>query len=180
MDSDKMFEIIKWWHYKAWDEDYFSKYVFEYLAFIWYIQKYKYKKGKDYQAIQSLKQDVEVKEKYLVKIASDENLQHSWNEIITELKSFPLWKLSWDWNSVDEDKWWNCSHNECNQKTEEEIQKQTWVIHNLEDWENMVEFWYTIRNTLFHWWKNANDRRDLLLVEHGYKTLRPLVDLFIS
>ena len=176
MNSDEMLEQIKWWHYKAWADDYFSKYVFEYLAFIWYIQKYKYQKGRDRQAIQSLKQDGGIKGEYLERIYNDENFQNSWNEITTELNRFPLW----NWNSVNEDKRWNCSHNDYNQKTEEEKRKPTWIIHNLEDRENMVEFWYTIRNTLFHWWKNANDRRDLLLVEHGYKTLRPLVEVFIN
>lgn len=179
MEPDKMLEQIKWWHYKAWAEDYFSKYVFEYLAFIWYIQKYKYLMDEDRKTIQSLKQDEEIKWNYLSLVSTNSELRESRNVIIKELKFSPLWRLTWSWKIKSND-YWNCSHNECNQKTEEEKQEQTWVIHSLEDWENMVEFRYTIRNTLFHWWKNANARRDLLLVEHGYKTLRPLVDLLIN
>jgi len=179
MDSDKMFEIIKWWHYKAWDEDYFSKYVFEYLAFIWYIQKYKYLMDNDRSTIQLLKKDEEIKKNYLELVNQNDNLKDSWYKIMEELKRSPLWRLTWSGRLLKND-YWNCSHDKYKEKTDEEIQKPTWVIHNLEDWENMVEFWYTIRNTLFHWWKNANDRRDLLLIEYGYKTLRPLVDLLIN
>lgn len=180
MNSVEMLEIIKCWHYKAWAEDYFSKYVFEYLAFIWYIQKYRYQKEKDRETIQSLKQDEQIKKEYLERISNNENLQNSWNKITAELNTFHLWNLRWDWKSVNEDRRWNCSYNDYNQRTEEEKRRPAWVIHGLEDWENMVEFRYTIRNTLFHWWKNANDRRDLLLVEHGYKTLSPLVEVFIN
>ena len=179
MNHDETLEIIKWWHYKAWADDYFSKYVFEYLAFIWYIQKYKYQEEKDRDAIQLLKQDEKVKEKYLERVNHDSEVMNSWDKIIIELNNSPLWRLSWSGKLWSSD-YWNCSRDKCNQKTKEERQKPTWVIHNLEDWENMIEFWYTIRNTLFHWWKNANDRRDLLLVEHGYKTLRPLVEVFIN
>ena len=46
------------------------------------------------------------------------------------------------------------------------------VIHDLKDWENMVEFWYSIRNNLFHGAKNPQDERDQFLIENGYKTLR--------
>ncbi|HEX2792143.1 MAG TPA: hypothetical protein VHO23_00250, partial [Candidatus Paceibacterota bacterium] len=53
-------------------------------------------------------------------------------------------------------------------------------IRNLEDWENMVEFWHSIRNNLFHGSKNPQDERDQLLIGNGYKTLNPLVELFLA
>ena len=55
-----------------------------------------------------------------------------------------------------------------------------WKITWLQDWWNMVEFWYSIRNNLFHWWKDANNERDKLLIKWAYKTLRPLVEIFIN
>ena len=44
------------------------------------------------------------------------------------------------------------------------------------DWENMVEFWYTIRNNLFHGSKKLDIERDEFLVEYGYKTLSSLMN----
>lgn len=44
----------------------------------------------------------------------------------------------------------------------------------------MVEFWYTVRNNLFHGGKNPQFQRDKLLVENSYKTLSPFVDILIE
>lgn len=175
-----MKEQIKSWHYKAWEEDYFSKYVFQYLAFIWYVQKIKYQKHKDRDAIQCLKQDSDIKNEYLARLENHPWIKQSWEKVMHELRSSPLWILRWASTVAEENKRWNCSHSDINQKTLQENDKDTGVIHDFWDWENMIEFWYSIRNTLFHGGKNANDKRDQLLVEHGYKTLRPLVALFIK
>ncbi len=35
----------------------------------------------------------------------------------------------------------------------------------------MVEFWYAVRNNLFHGGKNPTIKRDCFLVEHAYRTL---------
>ena len=53
-------------------------------------------------------------------------------------------------------------------------------IRDLNDWENMVEFWHSIRNNLFHGSKNPQDDRDQLLIENGYKTLSPLVGILLE
>ena len=175
-----MKEQIKSWHYKAWEEDYFSKYVFQYLAFIWYVQKIKYQKDKDRDAIQCLKQDSVIKNKYLARLENHPWIKQSWEKVMDELRSSPLWILRWASTVAEENKRWNCPHSDINQKTPQENGKDTGVIDDFRDWENMIEFWYSIRNTLFHGGKNANDERDQLLVKHGYKTLRPLVALFIE
>jgi hypothetical protein len=44
----------------------------------------------------------------------------------------------------------------------------------------MIEFWRTVRDNLFHGSKDPESERDQLIVEHGYKTLRPLVEIFLS
>jgi hypothetical protein len=54
------------------------------------------------------------------------------------------------------------------------------IIRDLDDWENMVECWHSIRNNLFHGGKNPHERRGQLAVKNGYKTLRPLVEIFLS
>lgn len=81
---------------------------------------------------------------------------------------------------VEEVKWWNCSHNSLNELTEAEKSKAKGVIHSLTDWENMVEFWYSVRNNLFHGAKNPESDRDQFAVEYGYKTLRALMEIFLN
>lgn len=44
--------LIQNWHYRASEEDYFSKFVFEYLSFIAYLKKIEFTSAKkDRQAI---------------------------------------------------------------------------------------------------------------------------------
>jgi len=40
----------------------------------------------------------------------------------------------------------------------------------------MVEYWYSVRNNLFHGGKTPNIGRDAFLVEHAFLTLRALVE----
>lgn len=53
-------------------------------------------------------------------------------------------------------------------------------IENQEDWNNIVEAVYWIRNNLFHGYKNPGDGRDQKLVEIGYCLLSGFNDYFIS
>lgn len=173
--------LIKSWHLKASEEDYFSKFMFEYLAFIAYVKtQLSQGAGNDRRAIQKLKRNNDIKRKYLEKLNNQNSFKKSWRMIKKELENAPLGKASRHRVETEEIKWWNCSHNELNQKTHEEKSKLTGVIHSLSDWENMVEFWYSIRNNLFHSTKDPEVKRDRLLVEHGYKTLRPQVEIFLE
>lgn len=174
-------QLIKNWHAKASEEDYFSKFVFEYLAFIAHLKTQKYSSNdSDRQAMQKLKRDELAKERYLEKINSNHELKGDWQHIKNRLNEVRLGNVSRDLNNVQEIEWWNCSHDELNQKTEEEKIKLSGVIHSLQDWENMVEFWYTVRNNLFHGAKNPEDERDQFAVKYGYKTLRPLMEIFLE
>jgi hypothetical protein len=174
-------QLINNWHSKASDEDYFSKFVFEYLAFVAYLTKKAFRDVRnDRAAIQRLKQDNAIRNQYLEKIESEPELKNAWETISIELKSYRLGDASRSGDEVEEIKWWNCSHADLQEKTKEEHDQAMGVIHSLIDWENMVEFWYAIRNNLFHGGKNPEDERDQLLVQNGYKTLRPLVEMLLS
>ncbi len=59
-------KLIRSWHIKASEEDYFSKFMFEYLAFIAYV-KTKFSNGNPQyrNAIQTLKRNEAMKDQYL-------------------------------------------------------------------------------------------------------------------
>lgn len=174
-------DLIKNWHSKASEEDYFSKFIFEYLAFIAYLKTQKYYDCKsDREAIQKLKQDLDIRQKYLEHINNKQGLKNDWQHIEEELNRAHLGNASRDLFSVETAKWWNCSHDKLTQKTEEEKRKASGVIHSLQDWENMVEFWYIVRNNLFHGAKNPENEGDQFAVKYGYKTLKELMEILLN
>jgi len=174
-------QLIRNWHAKASEEDFFSKFVFEYLAFIAYMKRIKFSQANaDRSAIQELKRSTEFRDAYLNLIHANNELRIAWDTIRQELNAARLGNVSGNSTQAEEIKWWNCSHDDLMQKTDAEKAKIAGVIHGLDDWENMIEYWYAIRNNLFHGAKNPQDGRDILLVENGYKTLRPLVELFLQ
>ncbi len=172
-------DLIKKWHAKASEEDYFSKYMFEYLSFIAILRKKGFTQARnDRQAIQLLKQSDHIKNIYLPQVSYSTDVFKAWQVIKKELDSIPLGNVS-KTEQAEEILYWNCSHFKCNQKTEEENQKPLGVLHSLEDWENMVEFWCSIRNNFFHGGKDPENNRDQLLVKNGFITLRLLVKMMI-
>jgi len=174
-------ELIKNWHYKATDEDFFSRFVFEYLAFIAFLRKVKFVDATtDRHALQRLKQDGELKSLYLEMIHQQRDINESWRRIMDELSNFRLGNVSGNGEVVEEVKWWNCSHNNLEEQTQEEKDKIKGIITNLEDWENMIEFWSAIRNNLFHGGKNPEEARDKILVRNGFITLRALMEILIE
>ncbi|OGF36678.1 hypothetical protein A2531_03150 [Candidatus Falkowbacteria bacterium RIFOXYD2_FULL_34_120] len=178
MDIDN---LITNWHAKASDNDYFSKFIFEYLAFIAFLKKKKFTNTRqDREAIQKLKRDNDIKNSYFKKLRENSTISEAWNKIIQELNRVRLGNVSRTGEGIEEIKWWNCSYNQVNSKTNDDNQKISGVIHGLDDWENMIEFWYSIRNNLFHGGKDPQDARDLLVVENGYKTLKPLMEIFLD
>jgi len=173
-------DLILNWHNKASDEDYFSKFVFEYLAFIAHLKTQLFDStGTDRETIQKLKQNQSIKGGYLSKIQTKLSLKSDWERIKREFDSIRLGNASRNLNSVEEIKWWNCSHNRLEEKTDEEKRKLKGVIHSLEDWENMVEFWHSIRNNLFHGAKNPENERDQFAVKYAYNTLRELMEIML-
>jgi len=174
-------QLIRNWHAKASEEDYFVKFMFEYLAFIAYVKNKLYvgDSKHDRPAIQALKIPNDFRDEYLRTITTDADLRNAWTKLKEELERVPLMDTS-QGGDVEEIKWWNCSHDNSNQMTLQERTKTKGVIHSLEDWENMVEFWYSVRNNLFHGTKDPEIKRNKLLVTCGYQTLKKLVSLFIK
>jgi len=173
-------QLIKNWHSQAADEDFFSKFIFEYLAFIAFLKKKEFTHAtSDRMAVQYLKRDEQYKNEYLREIQRNIELQGSWEAIRIELSRAPLGNASGN-EEVQDIVWWNCSQIHLDDQTEEDRNKIKGVIYDWNDWENMVEFWCSIRNNLFHATKNPRDARDQLLVEYGYKTLRPLVEVLLN
>lgn len=173
--------LIKNWHRKAVRQtDIFSKFVFEYLAFVAILKTRLFRGMNDRESIQHLKREDLIKDTYLDRVNSRKQLSDDWQIIIDELNRVRLGNTSRDPFEAQEIDWWNCSHDNTNQKTDEERERLTGILYGYVDWENMVEFWYSIRNNLFHGTKDPEIERNRLLIEYGYKTLRPFVKLLID
>lgn len=172
-DSVKDYDyLIFMWHEKAEQGDYFSRFMFEYIAFNAYLKsRVILEEISDRKAIQRLKKDHKLKAMYLKIIESDKNLKSAWEELIAELKKRPLLNASKDIDNPEVDKWWNSSEDQPKKSKENKG-----VVKTTKDWINMVEFWYAVRNNIFHGGKNPNVQRDHFLVEHAFKTLRAFME----
>lgn len=170
--------MIIGWHYKADGEtDFFSKFVFEYLAFAAHLKcNLFYEAARDRNAIQSLKRSEHHKNSYLKRIKADKALFRTWASLAKELNQSPLLNSSEDPDDPQIDKWWNCV--EDHPPRNSHLRRGT--ILNPKDWGNMVEFWCSVRNNLFHGGKDPNAGRDRFLVEHAYKTLHAFMELEVE
>lgn len=167
------YPLIEAWHEKAAQGDTFSRFVFQYLAFIAHIKNHLfYDATSDRKAIQSLKRSNRIEREYLELVANDNDLLECWSEVIEELERKPLYNSSSDPDYPEIDKWWNSREDQPNIGSDLPMGK----VHSLEDWSNMVEYWYSVRNNLFHGAKDPNTGRDAFLVEHAFVTLRALVE----
>ncbi|HED36838.1 MAG TPA: hypothetical protein ENI76_01120 [Ignavibacteria bacterium] len=100
--------LIRNWHIKASDDDYFSKFIFEYLAFIAFLKKKKFTDTRlDREAIQKLKRDDETKREYFSELSSNSAATEAWNKIIKELNNVRLGNISRNGDGTEEIKWWN-------------------------------------------------------------------------
>ena len=168
---------IRSWHEKAKDGDFFSRFVFEYLAFVALLKnKLFIGAGSDRRAIQALKRDMAREEVYVAAIGEHEPLRKLWQDVMAELGRAPLRNSSRDLDNPEIDVWWNNASFEL-KKDDESPQG---VVRSLSDWANMVEFWHSIRNNLFHGGKDPTIRRDCFLVEHAYRTLAAFMENEIS
>lgn len=161
--------LIRNWHEKAKD-DYFSRYIFEYLSFEAFLKKYKYPvdevrtlsgNTKERSYIQRLKNETSYEERWHILVKEDIQLKDTTTKLVQYLSIEPL-------HSEDERHWWGCTAYQQNQ-----CQNQTiyGVVSTINDYVNMVEFWYQIRNNLFHASKDPNSKRDEQLVTFAYSTL---------
>jgi hypothetical protein len=169
--------LIVSWHEKAKEGDYFSRFVFEYLAFVALLQnKLFIGAGSDRKAIQALKRDTDRARTYVTSIANHELLRRLWQDVMTELGQTPLHNSSRDLDYPKIDVWWNNTSFE----PKKDDNSPQGAVRSLSDWGNMVEFWYGVRNNLFHGGKDPTIRRDCFLVEHAYRTLALFMENEIS
>jgi len=168
--------LIRNWHTKTNDGDYFSKYVFEYLAFMALLKSHiAMSSGSERRAIQTLKRDDQIRKIYLDIFAKNTELQSVLPSLIKELEFRPLLNSSYDYDNAEIDVWWNSSGDHPN----EDSDGKKGVIHSSDDWENIVEYWCAVRNNLFHGGKDPGIKRDQFLVEHAFRTLNPLMNALI-
>lgn len=156
------------WHNRANEEkdDYFVKFIFDYLAFVALICHNNYRKS-DRKLIQQLKRNNEkIKNNYY----SNVNINRI-NEIIEILKSDPITN-----DTNHHDKWWDCDLDNC----PNHLSPTDGIIGSVDDFPNILEFIYRARNNLFHGQKGIDYRRDSLIVEYGFYLLNPLVDVLID
>jgi hypothetical protein len=180
-EKERYYSLIKNWHIKASEEDYFSRFMFEYMAFIAYlrtqwktemdIKLLKKNNGKvtDRDYIQALKQD-EYCYSYWTDVSlrepQDKKLRQALITLVDFLRNEPL--------STSDERWWNFSEFDINKKIK--IRKRPGLLNGNGDFENLVEFWYSIRNNLFHGEKNPSVQRDKELVRLGFLTLNFFVE----
>lgn len=164
--------LILSWHEKAKDGDYFSRFMFEYLAFSALLKNNLFiDADSDRKAIQSLKRDSTREGRYVTAVAEHEALGKLWQAVMDELTRSPLYNSSRDLDNPEIDCWWNSAGT----SPERDGESPKGVVRSLVDWMNMVEFWYGVRNNLFHGGKNPTIRRDCFLVEHAHLTLASFV-----
>jgi hypothetical protein len=153
-------DLIKQWFERAQkEEEYFTKFIFLYISFIAFLTQ-RYNGRNDRGKIESLKKELEAREFYLKLLAKEEGLRKLLIELIGELNRKPIVNVT-----RGPDQWW--------QGTDGELRDE-------KDWENLVEYWYRVRNNLFHGHKAPGFERDRKLVTYAYKTLYPLMKNFVD
>lgn len=173
--------LIAMWHDKARQGDFFSRFVFEYIAFNAYLKsRIILDVVPDRIAIQRFKQNIQYQKMYMQLVTGNKNLAQLWKRIVDELHREPLMNSSRDIDNSEIDKYWNCGEDSWRQKTELEKSQSEGVVHSLEDWINMVEFWYSVRNNLFHGGKSPDVPRDHFLVKYAFLTLSAFMKLMMS
>ena len=160
-------ELIISWHKRAEEEeDNFVKFIFEYLAFIAFLNRSNTDNKPDRQLIQRLKRDENIKSEFLNKVD-----KKSIRELIDILKENPLQNVT-----NNNDRWWDCDTDNCLNKKSVNDGK----ILNVNDYRNIIEFVYRARNNLFHGKKGSDIERDIIIVRYGFLILNPLVATLLS
>lgn len=153
-------DLINQWFYRAINEDDpFTKYIFLYIAFIAFLSQ-RETQTSDRERVNEVKDDIEARDYYCSLVKEKDDLKNILSNLVAELKKEPIRNSTRvnDANWVGEDG----------------------VLDGIEDWENLVEFWYRVRNNLFHGHKAPEFQRDRKLVSFAYKTLQPFMRNFID
>jgi len=154
-------DLIKQWFEKSQlpENDTFTTFIFLYFSFIAYLRQ-ALQGNHDRDNIQKLKNLPDAKNYYLHLIQDNKTLQATLKELIAELGKRSLVNVT-----GRDDRYW----------TNTDL-----VLRNEEDWENLVEYWYRIRNNLFHARKGPEIERDKRLVQYANLTLTPLMKYFVG
>src|SRR4030042_6706714 len=149
-------QLIKQWFNRAKKEkDFFTKYIFLYIAFIAFLSQQRVRRTSDREKINEVKRDCEAREYYLRLVGGRSDLRNNLLKLKKELERQPIANVT-----RDSDNNWRGSDG---------------VLNGVEDWENLVEFWYRVRNNLFHGHKAPEFKRDRVLVTFACSTLLPFM-----
>jgi len=165
--SSELLKRVDSWHNRAnKEEDYFVKFIFDYLAFVALICYRNYGNKRERELIQELKRNSEIKEQYYSKVDIDKL-----NEIIDILKAQTITNFT-----KRKDKWGDCDLDHC----ATQLSPTDGIINSTDDFQNILEFIYRARNNLFYGKKGIDFGRDSLIVEYGFYLINLLVDVLIN
>jgi hypothetical protein len=153
-------DLIKQWFERSKTEnDIFTKFIFLYISFTAFLTQ-RHPRMNDREIINSLKHANDARSLYILLLQNNLELRATLQSLISELRRQPIEndtrRHDTNWRDPDG------------------------VIQDETDWENLVEYWYRVRNNLFHGRKAPEFRRDRVLVEFAYRTLAPLMEKFIK
>jgi hypothetical protein len=152
--------IIQWFERSKSERDIFTKFIFLYISFTAFLTR-KHPRMNDRETINNLKYDEDASSLYMLLIRYNPELQATIQKLVSELRKQP----------IQNDTRGNYRNYWCG--TDGVIQDET-------DWKNLVEYWYRVRNNLFHGRKAPEFQRDIVLVTYAYQTLAPLMEKFIK
>ena len=151
--------IIQWFERSNSESDIFTKFIFLYISFIAFLTQVNSGK-KDRGIIESLKHAKDARSYYTALIQTNSELRATLQNLVLELRKQPISNDTrpndTHWKGIDG------------------------VMQDETDWENLVEYWYRVRNNLFHGRKAPGFERDRNLVTYAYWTLTPLMENFIK
>lgn len=152
--------IIQWFERSKSERDIFTQFIFLYISFTAFLTRRNPERN-DRWIIDNLKEDEGARSLYMTLIRYNPELRATIQRLISELIEQPI-------------------------KNDTRKNDPNWrgdidgVIRGEKDWENLVEYWYRVRNNLFHGRKAPEFRRDIVLVTYAYQTLAPLLEKFIK
>ncbi len=153
-------DLIKRWFERSKSEsDIFTKFIFLYISFIAFLTQVNPEKT-DRGIIESLKKAKATRSFYLSLVQNNAELRDTMLGLVSKLRKQPIRN-----DTRHNHNYW--------EGLDGEIRGET-------DWENLVEFWYRVRNNLFHGRKAPDIERDRDLVKYAYRTLTPLMEHFIE
>ena len=153
-------DLVKQWFKRSKTEhDIFTQFIFLYISFIAYLTQVSSVKH-DRGIINSLKYATVTRSFYISLIQNNAELGATIRGLVSTLRKQPIGN---DTNPHDTH-WIGIDG----------------VIRDETDWENLVEYWYRVRNNLFHGRKALDFERDRDLVKYANLTLTPLMEHFIE